>query len=83
MSFIETFIFYFVIALGIILFLKLDSRISFIYRILITVAAVFVLLLLFLFISALITIVIIVVLVLVLISFLEGKRLKLKRYFRK
>ena len=83
MGLIEKIIFYLAAGIGIILFLKLDSRISFINRLLIAGAAAAVLLIFFLFISAIITLVIVLVLVLLLVSFLERKNVQIKKFFKK
>ncbi len=75
MGFIEKVVFYFALALGIVVFLKLDKRLSILSRLLISGFAVLVLVLLFVFISALLAIILVVVVVLLLISFLERKRM--------
>lgn len=79
MGIIESIVFYLLVALGIILFIKLDKRISLVNRLLIAVVAIVVLFLLFLFISAIITIIIVVVIVLFLLSLLKTKNIKFRR----
>lgn len=83
MGFIMNFIFWLVVILGIIIFLKLDSRMSIVNRLLISILAVLVLFLLFLFISALISIVIVVVVIILLVGFLERKKVRFRKYRRK
>ena len=83
MALLNSIIFYFVLALGIIIFLKLDNRISIVNRLLIAVAATLILLLLFIFISAIIGIILVIIIVVFLISFLEKKKIKLKKVFKK
>lgn len=83
MGLVQQIIFYLILALGIIIFLKLDSRISLINRLLIAIVATLVLVLLFFFISAIITIVLVIILVVLLISFLERKQIKIKKIFKK
>lgn len=83
MAFIQEGLFYLVLALCVVIFLKLDNRISLVNRLLIAIAVVLVLLLLFLFISAIISIVLVIVVVVLLISFLEKKRIKFKKFMKK
>lgn len=83
MAFIEKILVYFIIALGIIIFLSLSSRISLLNRIFIALIAVVVLLLVLFLISSIITIVIVIVLAVVLLSFLQNARTKIRRFFNK
>lgn len=80
MGLLEKIIFYLLLALGIVIFLKLDRRLSILSRLLIAGFAVVVLVLLFVFISALVAIIAVVVLVLLSISFLERKGVKIRKY---
>jgi len=83
MAFFEKIIFYFILFIGLLLFLKLDSRISLINRVLIAVVATIILLLLFIFISAIITMVVSLVILVLILSFLERKNISFRRLFKK
>ncbi len=80
---IQEIIFYLILALGIIIFLKLDKRFNLINRILIMVVITLVILLVFLFLSAIIGIVIIILFVIILIAFIEESKFKFKKLRRK
>ena len=72
-------IFYLVVALGIIVFLKLDKKLSIVNRILVSIAIVLVFLLVFLFVSTILGIILIIGLVIFLVSFLEKRKSIFKR----
>lgn len=80
---VQDIVFYLVLALGIIIFFKLDSRMSLVNRLLIAIVVTLILLLLFFFISALITIILLIVIVVLLISFLEKNKIRVKKFFKK
>ena len=71
MGLVQNVIFYLILALGVLIFLKLDKRMLIVNRLFIAVVAVLILLFLFIFISTLIAIVLVVILVAVLLSFLN------------
>ena len=83
MALLERIVFYLVLALGIIIFLKLDSKISLVNRLLAAIVVTLILLLLFLFISAIVSIVLVIVVVVLLISFLEKKQIKFGKIWKK
>ncbi len=80
MGFIEKIIFYLALFFGVVIFLKLDKRLSIITRLLIAGFAVVFLVLLFVFISALVAIILVLLLIIFLISFLERKRRIFQKY---
>lgn len=71
---VEKIVFYLILALGIIVFLKLDRRMPILNRLFIAIVAVLVLLFLFLFISAVAAIVLVIVLIGFVLYFLERGR---------
>ena len=83
MGLIEKAVFYLVIILAGILFLKLDSRISILNRLLIAVVVIIILFLLFLFLSAIITIVLAVIVLVLIFGFLERRKLGISKWFKK
>ncbi len=83
MALFEKIIFYLILALAIVIFLKLDKRHSIITRLGIAIVAALVLLLLFMFISAIITIIIVIVLVILLVSLLEKKNISFRKLRKK
>lgn len=80
MGLFEKLIFYLLLALGIVIFLKLDKRLSIVSRLLIAGFVIVFLVLLFVFISALIAILLVVIVIILLVSFLERRRVKFRKY---
>ena len=73
---IEKILVYLILALGVVIFLKLDRRMSILSRLFVSIAAVLLLLLLLMLISTIITVVVILLLVGFLLYFLERGRNK-------
>ena len=73
MALLEKLLLYLLIILGVLLFLKLDRRLSLVNRLVIAVVVIVVSLLLFLFISAIVTLAFIALVVLVVFYILERK----------
>lgn len=79
MGFFGKLMFYFALILALVVFLKLDKRFSLVSRILISIAAVIILIFLFFFVSTLIAVVLIVIAAVFLVSFLERRKIFLRK----
>jgi len=79
MAFLEKIVLYLIIALGIVIFLKLDRRMSILTRLMIAIVAVLIMVLLLFFISAIVVILIVVLLAILIISFLERKGFRFRK----
>ena len=78
MTFTEI-LFYLVLALGIIIFLRLSSRISLLKRIFIAAITTIVLFLIFLFLSTLIALILVIFIIVFIVSILRNSKLKNNR----